>query len=121
MFLYIQIGVPEIQVMLALVYQNLTDGQIDGLIESTTTLCRDRKIRPSVKDLQSTTRLAELHICDTRWINLSLYKVMIDYFSRIPLNSCKNPLILFTLKIMQNVYDQITAPTHQCVIVKVMM
>ena len=39
------------------------------LIESTTTLYRDREIHPSVKDLQSTTRLAEswkLHIFDTR-------------------------------------------------------
>ena len=47
-----------------------TDAQTDaGLIESTTTLYRDREIHPSVKDLQSTTRLAEswkLHIFDTR-------------------------------------------------------
>ena len=46
-----------------------TDGRTDGLIESTTTLYRDREIHPSVKDLQSTTRLAEswkLHIFDTR-------------------------------------------------------
>ena len=42
---------------------------VTGLIESTTTLYRDRKIHPSVKDLQSTTRLAKswkLHIFDTR-------------------------------------------------------
>ena len=40
-----------------------------GLIESTTTIYRDKEIHPSVKDLQSTTRLAEswkLHIFDTR-------------------------------------------------------
>ena len=47
-----------------------TDAQTDaGLIESTTTLYRGREIHPSVKDLQSTTRLAEswkLHIFDTR-------------------------------------------------------
>ena len=39
------------------------------LIESTTTLYRDREIHLSVKDLQSTTRLAEswkLHIFETR-------------------------------------------------------
>ena len=39
------------------------------MIESTTTLYKDREIHPSVKDLQSTTRLAEslmLHIFDTR-------------------------------------------------------
>ena len=43
-----------------------TDG---GLIESTTTLYKDREIHPSVKDLQSTTRLAKswkLHIFDTK-------------------------------------------------------
>ena len=40
----------------------------DRLIESTTTLYKDREIHPSVNDLQSTTRLAELwklHIFDT--------------------------------------------------------
>ena len=47
-----------------------TDTETDaGLIESTTTLYRDREINPSVKDLQFTTRLAsswKLHIFDTR-------------------------------------------------------
>ena len=45
------------------------DRSSQGIIESTTTLYRDREIHPSVKDLQSTTRLAEswkLHIFDTR-------------------------------------------------------
>ena len=39
------------------------------LIESTTILYRDREIHPSVKDLQSTMRLAKswtMHIFDTR-------------------------------------------------------
>ena len=55
------------------------------LIESTTTLYKDREIYPSVKDLQSTTRLA--------------------YFSPIPFNtdSCKKPLILLK-KLLQNVF-----------------
>ena len=54
-------------------YQNLIISPLPvkpgGLIESTTTLYRDREIHRSVKDLQSTTRLAEswkLHIFDTR-------------------------------------------------------
>ena len=68
-----------------------------GLIESTTTFYRDREIHPSVKDLQSTTRLAEswkLHIFDTR----------VDFpvpvqsggwlFFSYPLYSCEKPLIL---------------------------
>ena len=67
------------------------------IIESTTTLYRNRGIYPSVKKLQSTKMLAEswkLHIFDTGWIFLSLYKVVVDYFYPIPFNSCQKPLIL---------------------------
>ena len=56
--------------------QSTTEGQTEGRtnerqIESTTTLNRDREIQSSVKDLQSTTRLAEsrtLHIFDI-WVD----------------------------------------------------
>ena len=51
----------------------------DGLIESINALYRDREIQPSVKDLQSTTRLAQswtLHIFDKR----------VDY--PVPVQSC---------------------------------
>ena len=67
------------------------------LIESTTTLYRDRELHLSVKDLQSTTTSQGLPSCRccislTRgWISLSLNKVVVDYFPPIPLNSCKKP------------------------------
>ena len=77
--------------------QRMTDW-CDGPIESSTTLHKDRKIHPSVKDLQSKTRLAEswkLHIFDTRVDFPVPNKVAVDYFSPIPLKSVRNPLFYF--------------------------
>ena len=75
------------------------DGSVhsERIIESTTTLYRDREIHPSVKDLQSTTRLAEswkLHFFDTRVDFPVPVQVVVDYFSPIPFKRCKNPLVL---------------------------
>ena len=64
----------------------------------TTTLNSDREIHPNVMDLQSMTRqlLLSLRRCKsvTRgWISLSLYKVVVDYFSPSALNPYYNKII----------------------------
>ena len=64
------------------------------LRESTTTLYRDREIHANVKDLQSTTGLAEsltLQILTRGWISMYLNKVVVDYFS--PITNIKRLLL----------------------------
>ena len=95
------------------------------VIESTTTLYKDREIHPSAKDLQSTTRLAEswmLHIFDTRvdfpvpvqsggWLFFSypLLKLIAEW----------SPLFCFR-NYHRTFSDHKTAPTRRRVIVNVM-
>ena len=57
-----------------------------GQKESSTTFYRDREIHPCVKDLQRPlqgliAKSSILQIIDTEWISMSLYEVMVDYFS----------------------------------------
>ena len=74
-----------------------------GLIKSTTLLYKDRKIHWSVKDLQSKTSRGSYISLTQRWISLSLYKVVVDYFSPLHFYHCGEILILL-LKLLQNIF-----------------